>query len=198
MVLPMVSDLHKSLDARVKDFLEKQRDNWRDLNISGDEGKMLHDLILKNNYTRALEIGTSTGHSGIWIAWALSKTGGELITIELSQHRYNQALQNFEKTALSGYIDARLEDAHELAPKLKGPFDFIFCDADKVWYKKYLIATLPKLKDNGCFTAHNVLDDEMEGIAEFLEYLRCVPFLDTTIANTSRSGISVSYKRSGK
>ena len=198
IVLPMEFELHENLDAQVKNFLNKHRDNWRDLNISVDEGKALYDLILKNNYTRALEIGTSTGHSGIWIAWALSKTGGELVTIEISQHRCDQALEYFEETGLSEYIDIRLGDAHAIVPQLEGPFEFIFCDADKVWYKNYLVATLPKLTDNGCFTAHNVLDQGMAGISEFLEYLASLPYLDTTIDDSSKSGISISYKRSEK
>jgi predicted O-methyltransferase YrrM len=83
---------------------------------------------MRNNYKKALEIGTSTGHSSVWIAWALSKTGGKLITIEIDEGRHRQALAHFEEAGLSEYIDARLADAHELVPKLEGPFDFVFCD----------------------------------------------------------------------
>ena len=50
-------------------------------------GRLLHGLILKHKYTRALEIGTSTGHSGVWIAWALAKTGGRLTTVEVDPER---------------------------------------------------------------------------------------------------------------
>ena len=67
------------------------KDRWRDLNVPYEDGQVLYDLIVKNNYTRALEIGTSTGHSAIWIAWALSKTGGKLITIEIQEARYKTA-----------------------------------------------------------------------------------------------------------
>src|SRR4030042_4822622 len=65
----------KELDATVERFLDENRRNWHDLNVPYQDGKTLFNLIVKNNYTRALEIGTSTGHSSIWIAWALSKTG---------------------------------------------------------------------------------------------------------------------------
>lgn len=71
-----------SLDARVEKFLNAKRSDWHDWNVPYQDGKVLHDLIVDNQYTRALEIGTSSGHSAIWIAWALSKTGGKLITIE--------------------------------------------------------------------------------------------------------------------
>jgi len=189
---------NQNLDEKVKNFLESHRYSWRDMNVPEADGKILYDLIIKHNYTKALEIGTSTGHSAIWIAWALSKTGGKLITIEISEYRYKEALSNFEESGLSDYIDARHADAHELIPKLKGPFDFVFCDADKGWYKNYLIAVLPKLEVGGCFTAHNVSGRRQWGIREFLDYLRSLPNMETTIDRTSWSGISISYKKSDK
>src|SRR4030065_1168476 len=102
------------LDARVKAFLDEYKSQWQDMNIPYRDGELLYDLIIKNNYKSALEIGTSTGHSAIWIAWALSKTGGKLITIEIDKERHSQALANFEKAGISEYIDARLADAHQL------------------------------------------------------------------------------------
>lgn len=183
------------LDKKVEAFLERSRYRWRDMNVSTSDGELLYELIIKNRYTKALEIGTSTGHSGIWIAWALSKTGGKLITIEIDESRYDQAIANFKEAGLLDYIDARLGDAHELVPKLKGPFDFVFSDADKWWYKNYLIAVLPKLEVGGCFTAHNVTGKgRSRGITEFLDYLESLPNMKTTIERPSYSGISVSYK----
>lgn len=188
---------NQNIDERVKNFLENQRGKWRDLNVPEADGKILYDLIIKNSYKNAVEIGTSTGHSATWIAWALSKTGGKLITIEINETRYNKALENFRKAGLSDYIDARLADAHELVPQLEGPIDFVFIDADKEWYTNYLKSLLPKLKVGGCFTAHNVLNlGYMRGIEEFLDYARSLPNLETTIDRTSSSGISISYKRS--
>ncbi|UCC39337.1 MAG: class I SAM-dependent methyltransferase [Candidatus Aminicenantes bacterium] len=191
----------QNLDERVRSFLDSHRYSWRDMNVSEGDGKVLYDLIIKNNYKKALEIGTSTGHSGIWIAWALSKTGGKLITIEISEGRYRQALANFKEAGLSDYIDARLADAHDLVPKLEGPFDFVFCDADKGWYKNYLIAVLPKLEVDGCFTAHNVSGRRGRrqwGIGEFVDYLESLPNMETTYDQSSWAGISISYKKSEK
>ena len=208
LFLPMVTsalsaetDKTQSLDEKVRNFLDSHRYSWRDMNISEEDGELLYDIIIKNNYQEALEIGTSTGHSAIWIAWALSKTGGKLITIEINERRYREALANFEEAGLSDYIDARLADAHDLVPKLKGPFDFVFCDADKGWYKNYLIAVLPKLKMGGCFTAHNVSGRRGRGrwgIGEFVDYLESLPYMETSYERPSWAGISVSYKRSEK
>jgi predicted O-methyltransferase YrrM len=186
------------LDAKVSRFLESHRDQWADWNIPEADGRVLYDLIIKNNYKKAVDIGTSTGHSAIWMAWALSKTGGRLITIEINEGRYKKALANFKEAGLSEYIDARLADAHELVKNLEGPFDFVFSDADKEWYKNYFIALAPKLDVGGCFTAHNVSADYMRGIAEFLEYVQSLPDFETTINRSSPAGISISCKRAEK
>jgi caffeoyl-CoA O-methyltransferase len=188
---PMPSEL----DKQVKKFLDSRRGTWRDMNVPEVDGRLLYDLIVKNKYAHALEIGTSTGHSTIWIAWAMSKTGGKVTTIEIDKGRHETALRNFEEAGLSEYIDARLADAHDLVPKLEGPFDFVFSDADKDWYTKYFVAVSPKLKVKGCFTAHNVRM-RMAGIREFLDYVRSRPNYTTTIDESSGAGVSISYKNS--
>lgn len=188
----------QQLNARVKAFLDSNARRWRDMNVPLADGQRLHDLVVEHGYTKALEIGTSTGHSAIWIAWALSKTGGKLITVEIDERRYRQALANFEQAGLSEYIDARLADAHELVPALEGPFDFVFVDADKDWYTRYFRAVLPKLEVDGCFTAHNVSGSRRGWVGEFLDALESTPDLETTVVGSRGSGLSVSYKRAGE
>jgi predicted O-methyltransferase YrrM len=184
----------KAVDEKVQAFLTKNKSKWRDLNVPYEDGQVLHDLIVQNKYKSALEIGTSTGHSTIWIAWALSKTGGKLITIEVDEERHNEALENLKAVGLSEFVDARLADAHALVKTLKGPFDFVFSDADKGWYTQYFKDVEPKLSVGGCFTAHNV-NNNFGGIREFMDYVRTRKNFQTTLAGLSE-GISVSYKRS--
>lgn len=88
---------HDSLDDRVRRFLEANRCRWRDLNVPFSDGQILYDLVVRHGFTRAPEIGTSTGHSAIWIAWALSRTSGRLVTIEIDEGRYREALRNFRQ-----------------------------------------------------------------------------------------------------
>ena len=183
----------KELDARVEAFLKKHKGEWHDLNVPYDDGKVLHDLIVSNKYTSGLEIGTSTGHSTIWQAWAMSKTGGKVITIEVNERRHKEALKNIEEAGLASFVDARLANAHDLVRQLPGPFDFVFSDADKDWYKQYFIDINPKLKTGGCFTTHNVAD----GLADkdFLDYVKNHADYKTTIDHSSRAGIMISYKK---
>lgn len=195
-----------ALDEKVRKFLADHSGQWRDMNISSYDGQLLYDIIIKGNYKSALEIGTSTGHSGIWIAWALSKTGGRLITVDIDAERHRQALQNFKEAGLSEYIDARLADAHELVKQLKGPFDFVFSDADKDWYKNYFMDVNPKLKIGGCYTTHNISDRSMDGYGrqggrggnggsgDYLEYVRSLKNYETTL----NRGTLISYKRAEK
>lgn len=190
-----VPPAQQELDARVRSFLDAHRRSWRDLNVPAADGQRLYDLIVEHRYTRALEIGTSTGHSAIWIAWALSKTGGKLITVEIDERRYNEALRNFREAGLSEYVDARLADAHTLVPQLEGPFDFVFIDADKDWYTRYFRAVFPKMTVGGCLTAHNVSGRRTGWVREFLEALESTPNLETEIVGSRRDGLSVSFKR---
>jgi len=184
------------LDARVRAFLDAHRYDWRDMNVPESDGQLLHDLVVKGAYKRALEIGTSTGRSGIWIAWALSKTGGKLTTVDIDPGRHREAVQNFQDAGVSALIDARLADAHELVPKLDGPFDFVFIDADKEWYTNYAKAVIPKLAIGGCIAAHNVYPGRgrrgggMTG--DYYEYVSGLPFLETTV---TQGGVAISYKR---
>jgi predicted O-methyltransferase YrrM len=178
------------------------RYGWADMNVPESDGKLLVDVILKNNFKKALELGTSTGHSGIWIAWALSKTGGKLITVEIDEERYHQAVENFREAGLSEYVDARLADAHPLVNELPGPFDFVFIDADKDWYTNYAKALIPKLEAGGCIAAHNVSEPRAGrwggygrgGGSGYYEYMKSLSEFETSML-AARSSLAVSYKK---
>ena len=189
------SPVPADLEARVKQFLERHRYNGRDMNAPEADGQMLHDLIVEHKYTRALEIGTSTGRSGIWIALALSKTGGKLVTIDIDKGRHDEAVANFQQAGVAPFIDARLADAHDLVPRLEGPFDFVFIDADKDWYTNYAKAVIPKLTANACIAAHNVYPSgrSRRGMTgDYYEYITALDNFDTTV---SPGGLAVSLRR---
>jgi len=180
-----------ALDRRVRAFLEDNSGRWRDMNVPARDGQFLHDLIVEHGYTRALEIGTSTGHSGVWIAWALSKTGGRLVTIEIDEGRHREALANFEAAGVAPWVDARLADAHELVKTIEGSFDFVFSDADKGWSRQYFEDLAPKMAPGGCFTTHNI---GMGAMRSYVDYLLSRPDFETTLERDRTSGIAVTCR----
>jgi predicted O-methyltransferase YrrM len=130
----------------------------------------------------------------------LSKTGGKLITVGIDPSRHKTALKNFEEAGLLEYIDARLADAHKLVPELKGPFDFVFSDADKDWYRNYFVAVDPKLKTGGSYVTHNVYSKGGRGSgnsASYIDYILSLPNYKTTF-NDLGNGVAISYKKSEK
>lgn len=188
-----------ALDRRVESFLRRMAYAWRDMNVPETDGRLLHDLVVKNGFRRALEIGTSTGRSGLWIAWALAKTGGRLVTIDIDADRHREAVANFVEAGLSEFVDARLADAHELVRALDGPFDFVFIDADKEGYVDYAEAVLPKLVPGGCIAAHNVSALRSGrryggGIGAYYDFMTKRPDFETSILPASRGGLAVSFK----
>ncbi len=182
------------LDRRVAAFLESHRNQWNAWNVSYEDGKILHDLVRAGRFRSILEIGTSTGHSTIWLAWAAAKTGGKVVTIEIDPGRHAIALQNFKEAGVAAYIDARRADAHDLVTQLAGPFDFVFNDADKEWYLNYFKALDVKIAVGGCFTAHNTLRIYAKEVRDFLDYVRARPNYRTRIERGNGEGISVSCK----
>jgi caffeoyl-CoA O-methyltransferase len=189
------TQINSGIDSKVSRFLTQARQSWSDLNVPYNDGKRLYDLVVKGNFKHILEIGTSTGHSTIWLAWAASKTGGVVVTIEIDKERYLKALDNFKQAGVDRFIDARLTDAHELVPVLMGPFDFVFCDADKEWYLQYFKEVENKIAPSGCFVAHNVLWRGSPEIDRFLSYVESHPKFQTRIEKTSSEGISVSCRK---
>ena len=203
--LPCHSQVQKTdsvIDEKVKAFLDKRRNRWHDWNVPEADGRILYDIIVQNQYKRALEVGTSTGHSAVWIAWALSKTGGKLITIEIDEDRYKQALVNFKEAGLTDFIEARKADAHQLVKDIPGPFDFAFIDADKDWYINYAKALIPKIAPGGCITAHNVEERSsayrgayVSDADRYLQYMKDRSDFETSVHPGSRAGIAMSYKK---
>ena len=108
----------------------------------------------------------------------------------------------FASAASAQKIPAAAPDLdRKVVPSLPGPFDFVFCDADKDWYKNYLVAVLPKLTVGGAFAAHNVsprMRGGRWGAAGFVDHVLSLPFLETSFAEESGAGLSISIKRAEK
>lgn len=164
------------------------------MNVPAEDGRILYDIILDKGYKRGLEIGTSNGYSALWLGLAFKETGGRLITLEIEPQRAREARENFKHAGLDHIIDTRVNDALREIPVLEGKFDFVFIDAWKPDYSKYLELILPKMKSGGVITAHNV-SSQGSSMRDFLDEIQQNPRLTTTIDHSSRAGVSISYVR---
>src|SRR5512136_1554566 len=126
------------------------------LAVDADNGRMLRLLAETTGAKNVVEIGTSTGYSGLWICLALHSTGGRLTTFEIDAGRAEQARKHFEQAGVGGLVEVVVGDAHENVKRLKDPIDLLFLDADKSGYASYLQALLPLVRPGGLITADNV------------------------------------------
>jgi predicted O-methyltransferase YrrM len=164
------------------------------LAVSEEDGRFLRLLVTSKGTRRALEIGTASGYSAIWIGLGLRDTGGQLVTIEYDKGRAGEAVQNIKKAGLSDIVHVVMGDALKEIPKQAGPFDFAFVDAWKRDYQRYFDLVFPKLDRGALFLAHNVVNKRDE-MGDFLTTIQKHPDLLTTIVSPSGEGMSVSLRR---
>ena len=183
-----------SPDARALERLKWMRQNEGNLwNVNPDEGAFLRDLAERTHAKAGLEIGTSNGYSSIWIGMGLRTEGGHLLTLEIDEGRAKLAQANFRAAGLDSVITLKLGDALKEVPKLRGPYDFVFIDAWKQDYVKYLEMVIPIVSPGGIIVAHNVTDLREE-LTDFIRAVQTNPQLKTTLENPGPGGFSVSYK----
>ena len=121
-----------------------------------------------------VEIGTSTGYSGLWLCLGLQNTGGRLTTLEIDPARAEQARKHFEQAGVGGRVTVVLGDAHETVKRLKDSIDALFLDADKEGYKSYLETLLPLVRPGGLINADNVAMAQ-----DYVQAVTTDPQLDT-------------------
>ena len=164
------------------------------LAVSEEDGRFLRVMIASSGAKRVLEIGGAYGYSAIWMGLGLRETGGRLTTIEFDQARAKVAAAHVRTAGLADIVTVVSGDAFSEIPKLDGTFDFVFVDAWKRDYKRFLDLMLPRLTPRGLFLAHNVVNKQNE-MPDFLAAIKNDPRLLTAIVAPSGEGISVSYKQ---
>ena len=162
------------------------------LNLEPETAQFLHILLRSSHRTRLLEIGTSNGYSTIWLAWAMSHTGGQLISLDRDASKQAQADQNLRRAGLRDLVELKCGDATEKVAGLSGPFDCIFFDADRYSAPAQLSLLMPKLTPDVLLLADNVLSHPTE-IAGYLNALEALPQFDRLILPIGK-GLSVGYR----
>jgi caffeoyl-CoA O-methyltransferase len=178
-------DNEKKILGILDEILETQR--YR--NVPPQDGRFLRIMAESMNAKNVVEIGTSTGFSGIWFGMALQKTSGKLTTFEIDAQRAATARANFKRAGIADIITLIEGNAHDEVKMLKDPIDILFLDADKEGYIDYLTKLLPLVRPGGLVIAHNITP----GMADpkYMEAITTNPNLETIV----RSGVSLTLKK---
>ena len=163
------------------------------IDVSPAQGKLLHLLVRMTGARRILEIGTLGGYSTIWMASALPPDG-LIVTIEVNPSAAEVARENFAAAGLAGRIDLRLGAALDVLPRLDGPFDLVFIDADKTNNANYAGWALKLARPGTVIVCDNVVregrlltdrgDPAVEGTRALFELLGSESRLSATAIQT--------------
>jgi len=177
-------------EARILATLEDMRKTGKiQFGVPESDGRRLRVLAEAIGARNVVEIGTSTGYSGLWLCLGTLPTDGRVTTFEIDPKRAATAREVFRSAGVDNRITVVLGDAHKTLGTVKGPIDLVFIDADKEGYGDYLNQLLPLLRPGGLILAHNV-----ERAPEFIQRVAADPQLDTVLL-TQGSGLSATLKK---
>jgi len=168
--------------------------DWRDarlLAVGPDTGRLINILARSLEKPTILELGTSYGYSGIWLAEAAHATGGRVITMELQDYKAAYARDMAAKAGLAGHIEYRVGDAVKMIGELEGGLDFVLVDLWKDLYVPCLEAFYPKLNPGAIIVADNMIYASGEGTQQYAKAIRAKKGI-TSVLLPVGSGIEVS------
>jgi predicted O-methyltransferase YrrM len=141
-------------------FSFERRDEYL-LEVGEEVATFLQSLIVACNAQRIVELGTSYGFSTIFLAEAARRTGGQLLTFELSSAKQDHARNQLREAGLDQHVDWHCGDAVALLAGIEGGVDFVLIDLWKDLYVPCLEVLHPKLADNAIIAADNMIHPEM-------------------------------------
>ena len=153
--------------------------------VTPEVGAFLNLLVKIASAQRILEVGTSGGYSTVYLATAATETGGHVTTLEIDPAKIERARQNLSDAGVADLVTIQEGDAHETLPKLEGPFDLAFLDAEKEMYLDFLEPLVRLLCPGGLLVADNLLS-HVEDLAGFREAAQAHPELECVLVPIPR------------
>jgi predicted O-methyltransferase YrrM len=180
-------------ERRILAVLEDVYRHHRYLSVPQEDGRLLRVLAESIGARHVVELGTSTGYSGLWLLLALARTGGRLTTYEIDRGRHQMARGNFDKAGVLKQVTLVLGDAHAEIARLEGPIDLLFIDADKEGYPDYLQKLAPRVRPGGLIAAHNMASPPPD--PRYVEAVTANPAYETLFLNMDEAGIGITLKK---
>jgi predicted O-methyltransferase YrrM len=176
---------------RVSDWLDKAL-----LAVGPDTGQLINILARSLKAPTILELGTSYGYSGIWLAEAARASGGRVITMELQDYKSAYAREMAIRAGLADHIDFKVGDAVQMIAELPVGVDFVLVDLWKDLYVPCLEAFYPKLNPGAIIVADNMIRPGNEEVKRYGKAVRAQPGI-TSVLLPVGSGIEVSRLEPG-
>ena len=126
------------------------------IDVAPNQARFLHVLARAISARVILEVGTLGGYSTIALARALPE-GGRLVTLEVNPAHAAVARTNLGRAGVLERVRVIEGPALESLPKLSGPFDFVFIDADKPNNPAYFAHALRLTRKGGLIVIDNVV-----------------------------------------
>lgn len=108
---------------------------------------------------KILEIGTAIGYSSTFFALYCPKA--KIYTIEKDEYAHKAAVANIEKSGLMDRITPLMGDGQEQTEKLRDngikDFDFVFIDAAKSHYKRFMESAITACRPGAMIVSDNIL-----------------------------------------
>ena len=141
-------------------------------NIEPESAQFLAQLVRIQQPQQILEIGTSTGYSTLWLAYAAQQVNARLTTLEIDAERSQQAASHLADFNLSNGVEFWVGDAAEYLKQSQAIFDFILLDAERDAYVDYW----PDLKrlmcvSRGVLVVDNVLS-HADQVTDFIAIIQ--------------------------
>jgi caffeoyl-CoA O-methyltransferase len=166
------------------------------LNTTPGDAMMLRILVESRGAKRGVEVGAASGFGAINMGIAFERTGGKLVSLEIDPKHAADTRENLKKVGLDKTVSVIEGDALKTLPTLDAGIDFLFLDALKRDYMKYLKLVESKLKPGAIVVADNVIVSE-QAMKDYLDYVMTSPDYDTVIIRSSMEkgdGMAISYK----
>jgi len=160
--------------------------------VGPEKGRVLMEVLREIKPKRVLEIGALIGYSTILMAKELENEA-RMITIEIDEDEAKIAEENIKKARIKPKIDVIVGDALKILPKLEGKFDFVFIDAAKREYIKYLELIEDKLHKGSVLVADNA-GSFAESMKEYLNYVRSSKEYSSKFVSVGNDGLEITTK----
>jgi predicted O-methyltransferase YrrM len=157
-----------------------------------DSAKFLSILAISNKAKTIVEVGSGVGYSTLWLAYAASITGGQVITCEIDPAKAEETRANLAKANLAERVEILIGDAREVLRQRGEPVDLLLIDGEFGHYETYFDVVYKRMNIGSMVVADKVVAHENE-LADYTTYVQNHPNLESVTVPLGQ-GLEITVK----